>query len=1243
MVCPMSGLKFVGAISLGLLTGVSYNLSTVTLPSLALLPSAAGASRTLTSIQEESTRQILTLASISSISLVTAFTFASPRNRHPYLLWTALVGLIGGQGLEYWYNGFSRFPTLRHRNADSGYVDVETEVNGEKVEAEMSRERRVQISRTIVAGIGFAMTVVGIWGDGRLTRRPLNSNSRLPDRRAVRLDPNADPISFIMGDKATDEQPLSGQPLFIRADEIDSGTSLSTPNNHQFPSSDARFSANPQNLDYQQAYAFQYTDAGSFKEEVDEWFHYSSVDQDRDHLLLAREAFEQRWKTFCQRTLDSDDASWIEVSEQVRQEFLRSTLPDLSASDGVVRLEGLCCIYYVLAGTWSLTSGLDPSACSESYKKTHNPLGEDFDAVQIEWMHRGADLVLDSGLIGPLFACMFAAAKPSAEPQPGPETSQDLGVEALFDEDEYRELSICMSSFYLLVESARARQESAGGKGIRREISALSPRFSIFLVSSIARLRWDEAYNIPLAQAIQLLWKTLLLLFGDTLHHLEAVKSVLQPRENRFLGDSSHPILTASPLDYHLFRQDITSKYPAYNPPLPLIPLEAESRTMLPVAQHHHRQEVFPATFPTSAPTGSSILHQPVHIATPAPSPPPSPVGPGGKAGKKQNYQTNQNFPFLYPPMDSSSNDLGGKGSTEFQDLMATKKWEGSDVPTSIIEAGELFASRMRMTRAMRQLWKQRDLFMKYDRGWTPVPPVDNGKTEEGKTADTGGDDLEELRDPDLLTRMALVDDFFHHALPDMQSLVIVLMKVMLSNVQDIAIRSGLPQDGNQSAGGLNRTKSNSNVTAQTLPMPPPPPKPSEMSIKDLDHVRSREISQKAVSALIFLMIKWFKMSHILKAEYLTQLLLDSNYVQLTLKYFAHQNLEDLVAFRYDRDDLSFFHYCHLQSDHPPLSPASPTPSSPGSSLDDEALPPAIAHHRRSPTSNSSGQPDASNSTLTSSSLTGVSNNTMAATASPTSDEAPQATFPPLVSHPTIDELGNPLAPLPSTPITNFSARQFLTSIHLLRILQKVTRGKAHRILFLIQFKSSQILRRILRVPEPMMRLYVLKLFKSQVPFCGRKWRQSNMRVITAIYLECTPELRDEWLAGMHEQGLNAGANGAIDGEADDAVPLEWALRGLTWWWMKRRYADVIGLKRAGDGSKGGQEIEDEERDFFQRELDALGWGLLGLGRGDDGIEVGFGEEALGVGGPSNGMNGDSNAVSEWDTAEVRSLDEWQR
>lgn len=48
----------------------------------------------------------------------------------------------------------------------SGSEDLGVDVNGEKVEMEMRRERKVQVYRTVVAGLGFMMGVVGIWGDG---------------------------------------------------------------------------------------------------------------------------------------------------------------------------------------------------------------------------------------------------------------------------------------------------------------------------------------------------------------------------------------------------------------------------------------------------------------------------------------------------------------------------------------------------------------------------------------------------------------------------------------------------------------------------------------------------------------------------------------------------------------------------------------------------------------------------------------------------------------------------------------------------------------------------------------------------------------------------------------------------------------------------------------------------------------------------------------------------------------------
>lgn len=215
-----------------------------------------------------------------------------------------------------------------------------------------------------------------------------------------------------------------------------------------------------------------------------------------------------------------------------------------------------------------------------------------------------------------------------------------------------------------------------------------------------------------------LLWKSTLLIFGGS-KELKKCKSSLS-EETETDKDGEDAPLTASPLDYHVFRQEITSKYPAYNPPPPLVPLEPNNSSMLPpLSNHPSRSASHDGLQGLGGLDGSkSIFHQSVHIATPAPSPPPSPAGPGGKGGKKQNYQTNQMFPFLYPPLDSTSNEIGGKGRAGQQGKLVGRTWEGSDVPASILEAGELFAGRMRMSRPLRQLWEVREEFVKFERGW---------------------------------------------------------------------------------------------------------------------------------------------------------------------------------------------------------------------------------------------------------------------------------------------------------------------------------------------------------------------------------------------------------------------------------------------------------------------------------------------------------------------------------------------
>lgn len=308
----------------------------------------------------------------------------------------------------------------------------------------------------------------------------------------------------------------------------------------------------------------------------------------------------------------------------------------------------------------------------------------------------------------------------------------------------------------------------------------------------------------------------------------------------------------------------------------------------------------------------------------------------------------------------------------------------------------------------------------------------------------------------------------------------------------------------------------------------------------------------------------------VLKFEYFTQLLLDSNYLPLVLKLFAHQDVQQVVDSKIDRVENSFFQFCNLRSkfkDHEDSDndgeedgqgneDANINDEHMEEESEDDAAPPPIKR-QRSP--EAVPIPDDEND-----------------------DESPDDEQRSM--RPEVDEMGCPVNDLPMEPITDFSWRNFFSLINCLRVMQKICKNKAHRNLLLVQYKSSTILRKSLRVPQQELRLYTLKLFKNQVPYCGRKWRQSNMRVITAVYLHCRPELRDEWLAGSD-----------IDAEVDSALPLEQALRGLTHWQNVRRYPDKVAAADVRAATK-------IEHDFFTRELERLDMDWADLAVAEDGM-----------------------------------------
>lgn len=136
--------------------GVSYTLSTQSLPSLLTLPSAKPAAYTLSQTTRLATLHIRTLSTISTVSLALAFYLSPARVRHPYLLWTSLVAAMSG-GLNL---AMDKSMKQRVIKDDVG------EVNGEQVEKKARDQQFIEFVRTGISGVGFVMGVVGLWGDG---------------------------------------------------------------------------------------------------------------------------------------------------------------------------------------------------------------------------------------------------------------------------------------------------------------------------------------------------------------------------------------------------------------------------------------------------------------------------------------------------------------------------------------------------------------------------------------------------------------------------------------------------------------------------------------------------------------------------------------------------------------------------------------------------------------------------------------------------------------------------------------------------------------------------------------------------------------------------------------------------------------------------------------------------------------------------------------------------------------------
>lgn len=131
--------------------GVSYTLSTQSLPSLLTLPSAKPAAYTLGQQTRLATLHIRTLSSLSTLSLALAYYLSPSRVRHPYLIWTGLVAAMSG-GLNLAMDKSAKQPVVK--GVEEDFVEVGGEVNGEQVEKRARDQQWIEFVRTGVSGVG---------------------------------------------------------------------------------------------------------------------------------------------------------------------------------------------------------------------------------------------------------------------------------------------------------------------------------------------------------------------------------------------------------------------------------------------------------------------------------------------------------------------------------------------------------------------------------------------------------------------------------------------------------------------------------------------------------------------------------------------------------------------------------------------------------------------------------------------------------------------------------------------------------------------------------------------------------------------------------------------------------------------------------------------------------------------------------------------------------------------------------
>ncbi|EKM80457.1 hypothetical protein AGABI1DRAFT_120468 [Agaricus bisporus var. burnettii JB137-S8] len=800
---------------------------------------------------------------------------------------------------------------------------------------------------------------------------------------------------------------------------------------------------------------YKYDDEDTVMAEIEEFYSYVEMPQAVENL--------KAWE-------DSYMPEWMKASPLERRTHVQLLLESLEHKDTEIRFTNARRLFYVLQG---------------SFAETGSP--ED----QLHWIFENAKTVRDADGVSCIVEAIRIATRKhdflcGLSDQDAMRFNISQADKSDLLEEILTELSVYYGALYHLIEVFKGHEDFA------EELMSLDPPLPIYLFSIISNLRDKSAKGYPIKKLLLLTWKTLLACWGGIRDYARVKKL---SRELAGLPPVTDPNskLKTSAIDIEQYHCETSVKYPSFTPPacpphnladFPIAKSNSSNLTQrlsqaynpIPLRHHYHHDDLEPSHtgmlpgsqsgFQTQMGPNGPFRGNP-QPATPAPSPPPSPKP------KKQQYQTDQNRPFLLPFTRRT-----GKNARL--------------VPFAIDEAERLFNKHMYVSLALTQMWRTREDCMTFESGLERMPGMDESyrsstflshevekeplpdveqlsreieaaaKAEQAATSGSERRKWQERKED--LMRLKRVEQVYGAVLPYLPGWVLVLLKLLLATVS--ASTNGLQNPQPSGSSGFPP-----GVSSQQPPAHPP-------SLEELDVTRHREITSKAVSAILLIVLKWFKVSHVMKFHHLGHNLLDTNCLLLILKMFGLQEISQLVVSKADSPENNFFQFCMNYSKNPQPN-----------------------------------QPEEN------------------------SQRAARQVVTRTIVYPNGEKYDEEVE-----QVHEYSWRNFFATINYAKIMQKLSKGRPHRIWMLVHYKSSAVLKRVLRVMHPMLQLNILKLIKSQVPYCGRRWRQSNMKVITAIYLNCRPDLRDEWLTGNEiEEGQGAQAQ-------------EQALRHLVKFYNTKRY-----------------------------------------------------------------------------------------